>query len=453
MTRADGAGFTRRFGFVFVSIILAFVLYVSDARAQSPSSLPSLSVTSDTVDTGVLKPTGENAVNLKLSSCFSGNRLNNSCLSGAVLTKLQLHQETPRKNIAQKGYAICGGVDRNRRLLPACSDVSATYVGKPVRACGKNEFYGGGNCMVCPKGFVRSKRLATGDKACTNGARTNAKFSAGLTARKFGCAAGAKFRTVNGGGCWSCPDKYKMVAGNPTKKKICRASELGWTPATYAEPGLFGIKGGPDIVLEFLKKPQLITDIMVTTALKSGAKTADIPKYVAAEWKIIRDDPNQSSILSGMGWAKLLDIIERPANVSRTTAEKAFVTDYGTYFSKRKAFIMADAIDMYDNWKVAADIRKQSVQNSAQNKLGAAVSFVDEPPDFARLAASSLTLSSVGVASFGVAAIGIASGKSLALFAPYAHALRAVAVDAVKVGLIATTTSGQSFGSVLLASA
>ncbi|MEQ9558962.1 MAG: hypothetical protein RIG67_24565 [Rhodospirillales bacterium] len=441
-------------------LALALALVMTPVASHVPAALAAeanivLSEDSDGPDLGVVSLSGVNSVIQGSSSqCWQTDNKGNTvadpkCQAFYQFELLKALDGAPGEKPGSKGHALCGGVDNKGKLQPACRDVAAKPEGKPLRSCATDEFRGDRACWKCPAGFERSARDSSGDKACRKGSLSSKVFAPAVRMRELGCPGSQKFRAVNGGSCWSCPATYKMVVGNPLKKKICQAQELGWKPPAFAEPGLFGIKGGPDIALDLLRNPQLVTDLMVATAKMTGVK--DLRGYVTQEWTTIRDNPNASVTLTGMAWMKLLDMLSPQRKAPLSQLESALLLSFADYVRARRSFVAQDAIDMYDNWKAAEDLRgKQYISSGA-----ALMDLGSPPPNFQAQAMQNLAPGAVGSAALVTAIAGFSSGKVLTALVPYVGAKTTQAATGL-VGWVTTTVtvgSSSSVASVIAAAA
>ncbi len=121
---------------------------------------------------------------------------------------------------SSEGYAICGGTDRNGKILPSCGLTSATKTGKAVATCPQGSFRDGESCYSCPSGYPRTGFPVTGDKACSKEIRAEYKRATRIGGHKA-CPAGSFKDGRNGGECWACPSGFGRTMASVTDWNAC----------------------------------------------------------------------------------------------------------------------------------------------------------------------------------------------------------------------------------------
>lgn len=293
----------------------------------------------------------------------------------------------------------------------ACSRlVTAHSTRATVRGIGKCEPgsvadpRNGGECWKCPTGYDRTIDPVDGPLACET--TPEMVFSRAKFKRAVSCPAGQHFdfigvtgnevdalitggrapqnaRETESGTCWSCPEGSKRTLAHVKDANACSGLPMQWYTATYPEPGLFGIGGAAEVVLELARGGQAIETAIEALAADSGAPLAQIRKEI---WEEIRSDPQDSPVLAAIAYSALMAgitaMVEQPGDQTLITpAQRKLIAGFAKYMSERRTYIAKDALAAYDAWAEADRLTRALAAKQPQH-LGVLIDTGLAPPDF-----------------------------------------------------------------------
>jgi hypothetical protein len=323
------------------------------------------------------------------------------------------------QGLPQVGGTVCGGVVDGKLQKP-CSPEPAKFESDAVVACPQGSFLdiGLGSCWSCPAGFARTILYpVTGPKAC----RRKEEFSPAAAGEKKGCPEGQIYspfssknadvasriraqaggalpegvRSSDGGTCWSCPPGDARSLSMIWASDACDPGLIDWRPASYPEPGLFGLDGGEETALALVRDRKLIDEI-AASLVPELAPTADEARRKV--WAGIAAKPQNSAVLKLAVLARVEAALADPGHA--TDAERRLAASFAAAVTKFDVFVAQNALDAYDAWKKASDFRKK-------NQAGSLTTLFDygtPPPDFQKIAAATV-MEGLGAAGAGDAAV------------------------------------------------
>jgi hypothetical protein len=305
--------------------------------------------------------------------------------------------------------------------------------------------YSGGGCWQCPSDTPRRTAYAVwADNACasaTNQTRTatmvsfngcsapnvpKLKSEAKLTGKEmpgkpFLDIAGGWSEKSSSGGCYTCPvvdsDGNFLISERNLdpiygdKNTGCNIL-LKYKPAKFASPGLSGLNGFKNRILEAnLMEPNSVTSFLSDLAEAYG-KTADSTEartWVGGQWEKIAEGPYKNDSFRLLMLGALKNAIDKEA-AARTPAETAMIAAMESYITNWRTYMAQQALDMYSAWKQWDDTN----QLHAKSRLVQMFDFGTVPLDFEGLTTALATPSAVG-ASIGSAIAGAqAVGRAVA---------------------------------------
>ena len=255
----------------------------------------------------------------------------------------------------------------------------------------------GGGCWKCPQAWDRTVFPVDGNQACEKGGGfvfRRAEKKAALT-----CQAGQHFdfigvsdadlrslqsrklaaqgaKATQSGTCWSCPHGFKRSAYDVRTNAACAGTGFEWYTAPYPEPGLFGIGGAEDVVLEILRDRKGV-EAAIEAIAKESKQSLDSARK--SFWEEIRDEPESSPILVSVAQAALMAAIEAPAKA--TPAQRALVNNFAKYYRDRQTYLAKDALAAYDAWAAAGQYFR-SRDTAKQPSMMTLIDTGSTPPDF-----------------------------------------------------------------------
>ncbi|MBO6824738.1 MAG: hypothetical protein JJ879_00940 [Sneathiella sp.] len=135
---------------------------------------------------------------------------------------------------------VCGGIEANGQLQPACKSQPGKLAGAPVLSCPAGQIYDLEACWTCPAGFERSADSIATKTACTRVTNKDVfgdvRQASRIPNANF-CPSGSFFDLYNGGGCWSCPGGYRRTIFPVFEDKACEKGDIfsgiKWAPANF----------------------------------------------------------------------------------------------------------------------------------------------------------------------------------------------------------------------------
>lgn len=136
--------------------------------------------------------------------------------------------------------SVCGGINANGTLQPACKSKPGKLLGAPVLACPKGQIYDLEACWQCPPGYGRTADAIDTKTACSRVSNKDV-FGDVTRATKIPgsgiCPSGSFYDGYNGGGCWSCPRGYRRTIFPVYEDKACETGDIfsgiKWVPAQF----------------------------------------------------------------------------------------------------------------------------------------------------------------------------------------------------------------------------
>lgn len=268
----------------------------------------------------------------------------------------------------------------------------------------------GGECWKCPTGYDRTVHPVDGALACET--TPQRIFSRATFESALSCPSGQDFdfigvndqelrnlkganmappnaTTATSGTCWSCPAGTKRTTAHVKSAGACTSLAMKWYTAPYPEPGLFGIPGADEVVLELLRmKDAEGNSLVVETAIKALAEETKAPLAQLRKdlWEEIRSAPENSAILASIAGSALIAGLEtaadqpaKPEMVSQ--AQRNLIQGFAKYMTARRTYIAQDALAAYDTWAYADEFMRVRAADKPQHLLAAFGTGV-VPPDF-----------------------------------------------------------------------
>tara|TARA_R110002110_G_scaffold117634_4_gene290682 strand:- start:4451 stop:6727 length:2277 start_codon:yes stop_codon:yes gene_type:complete len=298
--------------------------------------------------------------------------------------------------------------------------------------CGPGEFRDalyqrggkGGTCWTCPKAQDRTVFPVHGTKACEKGGGVEFKTATkkadltcpsgqifdfiGITKADYRTRPelkGKKVKTVKSGTCWTCPAGYDRTLSSVKKKDACAAKSMAWYSRPFDEPGLFGLDGVEDVLIDIARRhPALIADSIKQVAL-SASKSNRKLSYKQAwskEVKTFTTSPQNSTAAAAAVLARVIVAAGAPNKAS--AAEKRLVKSFRQYIIDKRTHVAEDALAAYDAWKKADDYWR--AKDNRTRGLTSLIDYGTVPPDFSTVA----MMNSLAIGSASTA-IGIATGS------------------------------------------
>ena len=210
-----------------------------------------------------------------------------------------------------------------------------------------------------------------------------------LPGKPFLDIAGGWNQGVASGGCFACPvtdDEGNILVTDRNAAPIYGENKgcdilFKWKPGHFPEPGLFGLAGARQFILEkgLLNEPLLTARLYFLAESRGlGKGTPQAKEWITSQWKGISDAPFQNEQFRAIVYANVADAAATEA-AKRTPAETAFIKSFEEYIRQRRIHIAQTGLEMYDAWKAHDDKAKQSV---ARHRLQVAFDYGTVPLDF-----------------------------------------------------------------------
>jgi hypothetical protein len=291
------------------------------------------------------------------------------------------------------------------------------------------DIYDTGGCWKCPdKHPRRTAAPVWADNACAaslnetapavflkyNGCPKSDAATMGLKGKR---QPGKPFLQV-GSGCYACPSADEdgnilvterngnLITGDAYANNQGCTIIFKWKPPEFPEPGLSGLAGVREILLENLlfEDPDLVTAYLTKVAEGLGHKpgTPESIKYVSQQWQEIAASPYKSAAVANLVFG-FVELAAATDPNSRTPAERALVATVEEYVKLRRTFIAEQALAMYDAWKADDDRTKNQRARSRLEVIG--FDYGTVPLDFQAAAMAGFGL--------GVAGIGVIAGANI----------------------------------------
>lgn len=309
---------------------------------------------------------------------------------------------------------------------------AATFVKKGV--CEPGSIFdprNGGECWTCPTGTLRTVFPINEASACETPA--GIAYKPATKTAPFTCKTSEIFDPIDGGTCWTCPEGYKRNTSRVDAADACAAGTFIWKTAAFREPGLFGLPGAAEVLLEVTQaNHKLVQEAIRVVADKlaksSGVSLADA---LANEKRLFASDPQHSIAAHGVVLARLIAVAAEPGTAS--AAEKLLAKSFADYVIAKRTYIAEDMLAAYDNWYDSNEYWRE--KRHLNQGLAGAFSYGTVPPSFDSVGKS---------ASIGLSVVATASSVGLS---QTADAMKFVGA-AKKVGIL-----GDVIGAVLSISA
>lgn len=277
----------------------------------------------------------------------------------------------------------------------------------------------GGGCWRCPEAYDRTVNPIDGTLACEKGGGVvfaKATLKAALT-----CPAGQIFdfigltqadinarklegvKPVESGTCWSCPTGTKRSLSSVKGNAACEANTIGWYSAPFREPGLFGLAGADEVLVEIVKgNPKLVQEAIKTAAESAakGNKKYTVAQLKSAEEKLFATAPQKSTAAAGLILARMIAAAAKPERAS--AADKKLLQAFADHVKAKRTHIAKDALAAYDAW-YATD-RYWREHGGQRPGMAALFDYGTVPPDFSTLAMANALAVTVSSTAVGIAA-------------------------------------------------
>jgi hypothetical protein len=264
----------------------------------------------------------------------------------------------------------------------------------------------GGECWTCPTASTRTVFPVNGGQACQIAGKVT--YAGATQTDALSCPAEQMFDLVNskhpkvqaliraqggsfpanlgsggGGTCWACPAGYRRTAAAAWSPDACQSIGTDWRPATYTQPGLFGLAGAEDVVKEILtQRPELIVDIAKDIAPGLKMKAADV---IRDTWADIASHPEESGVLKVAVFSRLQAAAAEPAKAS--AAEKRLLASFAEAMMRFRTFLAEEALNAGSAWQQVKLLKKAQSRTVMQGD--ASVLFTDLP-DFENITATAV---------------------------------------------------------------
>lgn len=256
----------------------------------------------------------------------------------------------------------------------------ATLKGKAICKSGEIlDIRNNGECWTCPTNYDRTVFPIQGKQACEIGGGWD--FAQATESSPLTCQSGQIFDLVNaknknvqkliqaqtkkappaslgkdgGGTCWSCPPGYRRTILAVWDKAACESNGINWQPPAYQQPGLFGLAGGVEVVLELIKERKLINAFAAELATELKHPVAD---YTRSVWDEISTHPLDSAVLKLAAYSRLQATAVKPHAASH--AERELLKSFEGSVVHYQTFLANQALEAYQAWDVA-DQKKNEV--------------------------------------------------------------------------------------------
>lgn len=224
-----------------------------------------------------------------------------------------------------------------------------------------------------------------------------------------------------GSGCYACPNADEdgnilvterngnIITGDAYANNQGCAIVFKWKPPEFPEPGLSGLEGVREILLENLlfEDPDLVTAYLTKAGEVLGHKpgTPESIRYVSQQWQEIAASPYKSAAVADLVFGFVELAAATDAN-SRTPAERALVGGVEQYVNLRRTFVAEQALAMYDAWKANDDKTKNQRARSRLEVIG--FDYGTVPLDF-----QAAVMAGFGLGVAGIGAIGAIAGANI----------------------------------------
>lgn len=296
----------------------------------------------------------------------------------------------------------------------------------------------GGECWKCPTATDRTVFPVNGGQACEKAPGliyAKARKAADLTcpagqifdfislttqdiaAMKTRAAAAqdqvevnrlASVQPVQSGTCWSCPTGYDRTEESVKGNGACQTKTIAWNTVPYSEPGLFGLKGAQEVLLDITRRqPKLVQDSIAKTAeIASKANKQPYAQVFEKEKALFLSSPEHSTAAAAAVFVRIIAAAADPKKAS--AAEKQLVESFSNHVRSKRAYVAQDALNAYDAWYAADNYWKAKRNSSGPQNLGILLDYGTVPPDFSTIA----LLGTMGMGAAGTA-VDQATGKAL----------------------------------------
>jgi len=244
-----------------------------------------------------------------------------------------------------------------------------------------------------------------------------------LPGKPFLDIAGGWNQGVASGGCYACPvtdEEGNILITERNLSPIYGDNQgcdvlLKWKPGYFQEPGMLGLAGMKDFILE----AGLLTSDKITAGLyfQASSRGMDLNSqqakdWISGQWQAIAGAPYRSDAFRALVYQNLVMAISvEPEN--RTPAQIKLISAFQEYIKQRRVYMAQMGLAMYDAWKAYDDKAKASTKRSS---LQVFFDYGTVPLDFHGTLGSvaALGASGVGLAGAMTASMAYASQLSLA---------------------------------------
>jgi hypothetical protein len=299
----------------------------------------------------------------------------------------------------------------------------------------------GGECWTCPTAATRTVYPVNGGQACQIAGKVT--YAGASQTSALSCPAGQMFDLVNskhpkvqtliraqggsvpanlgsggGGTCWSCPAGYRRTLAAAWSPDACESIGTDWRPATYTQPGLFGLDGAEDVVKEIVtQRPELIIEIAKDIAPGLKMKAADV---IRDTWADIANHPEESGVLKVAVFSRLQAAAAEPAKAS--AAEKRLVASFAEAMMRFRTFLAQEALNAGSAWQQVKLLKKAQNRSVMQ---GQASALFTDLPDFENITATAVLGGlATGTGLSALAVTGIMTQLTDKMIFPYRRAVK-----------------------------
>lgn len=300
---------------------------------------------------------------------------------------------------------------------------------------------GGGECWVCPTGFLRTSLPVNGTQACY---RTEALAAAERVEDNI-CKEGAFVDPIDGGTCWTCPEKSVRTVLSVKGPEACENPDILWNSPAREADSLFRIPGGEAVARALVADR---TYIETASANLAAYAKADPATALQVDWAIISQRPHESHALNAAVFSRVLDAIKSGA---KSKAERDLLSYFARFIQDTRRLNAIQIRDVYASWKAYVDERLSRTGTMVAKfyNIGKA------PPDVSKVVYATMGITGAGMMLGGSAVIaagasfaalkGTAAGALVKLIMPFVFTTTKMGVA----GTTATTVTGGAAGQIV----
>lgn len=328
----------------------------------------------------------------------------NSCPSGSVFDPRnggecwQCPSGFGRTAASVSEWNACGKAFAKARS----AELVATVCPRDTFPDGRN----GGECWTCPAGYLRSSLPVQSANACY---RTEALSKAERSQESI-CRKGELFDPIDGGTCWTCPENSIRSVFGVKSREACERAEIEWAPVTRDSKSLYHIPGGAAVTAAVIEARTGIEKIVRENAREAKANADE---NLAQEWELIATAPQESGVLIGAVFARVLEIIKDGA---KTKDERDLLAYFAQYVQDSRYLYAVQMKDIYESWQ---GNNVERMQRSG-SKVTTIYSLGVKPPDLNKVVGNVMAMSGGGM---------MIGGYAMLAFKPSAAAFKGTVLE------------------------